>query len=189
MNFNLNDIKVAIESTPGGKAYSEFFQELAYKHFRKNKTFNFLDTNRKCVRYLLKYYNINNIDMASLYECVKKDPDIQNTQSRLYSQLTSIINQTRNQGEKNEDLVIKWFYNNYSDVKEIIKTSGEGSYIDMFQKIDLVMTLSDGEKYFIQVKPEGERITSRDKKSPANVYAYVDKDYNVRIEYKGGHNG
>jgi len=188
MYFNLNDIKYSIENTIGGNNYRMFFQDLSNKHSRKNKTFNFLNTNRKCVSYLLNYYGIDDIDMSSLYECVRNDPDIQNTQSYLHSQLTSIINGTRGEGEKNEDLVVKCLSKN-PYVKEIIKTSGEGSYIDMIQKIDLIIVLTNGKKHFVQVKPEGERITNWDKNSSADIYAFVNKHNEVKFEYKGAHNG
>ena len=181
MQINLNDIKYAVESTSYGREYDYFFRKIAKNRNNKIKTYNRLNTNRKCVRFLHQYYGIEKLDMKLLLKCVKNDPDILNTDSRLFKELAEIIDDTTYQGNKNEDVVIKHL-EKIDNVVLIEKVSGERSIKDMKEKIDIVCTLLTGKKINIQVKPDGEKVTEWDMNSKADCFAFVDK--NNKVEYK-----
>ena len=181
MQIHLNDIKYAIESTSHGREYDHWFRKIAENHNNRIKTYNFLNTNRKCVRFLHEYYGIETLDMGSLLQYVKDDPDILDTHSELFKKLSEIINGTTHQGNKSEDIVIEDL-KKFNDIVSIEKVSGERSVKDMKEKIDIVCISSSGEEINIQVKPRGEKITIWDKTSKANFFAFVDGNNNV--EYK-----
>ena len=179
---NLNEIKEAIEYDPYGKKYKQFFIGLENEYPKKNPTYSLLTTNRKGVNYLLGYYNIPGLDMEELYEQVTNDPDIRNTKSQLYIELTKITNSTWTKGEQNLNVVLKDL-KKQPGIKEVKNVSGLYEKKDMFDKVDIEIIMKNEKKFNIQVKPKNEKITNSDRNSKAHILASVDGTDKVSYEW------
>ena len=179
--FNLNAIKEALY-TVHGKKYTRLFRDLSNKHLM-NKTYSLMQSNRKGVNMLLLHYDISKLDMKALFDCVRNDSSIYDTNSELFIKMSRVVNATWNSGEATEDVVYQDLMNN-PKIISVRKTAGFGSRRDMFDKVDIECLLDDGKggrPCNIQVKPYTEKITDRDRNSKADVFAFVNGK-NVRYE-------
>jgi hypothetical protein len=170
--ITLNDIKEAIEYTEYGHQYKNFFITLSNESKSPNKTYSLLTTNRKCVKFLLDYYSISSLDMEMLFNRVSNDPDIKDTNSYLFKELSNVVNGTWASGETTEEIVIQ----NLKENPYIISVKGTGGLFskrDMFDKVDIECILTNGKQYNVQVKPWNEKITEKDRMSKADVFAFV----------------
>ena len=173
MNYiSLNQIKEEIEYTEYGEQYKRFFIDLSNESKSPNKTYSLLTTNRKCVKFLLDYYGISSLDMEMLFNRVSSDPDIKDTNSYLFKELSNVVNGTWKQGEETEDIVVRDLKNN-PEIASVKRTGGLFSKRDMFDKVDIECILTNRKQYNIQVKPWNEKITEKDRRSKANVFAFV----------------
>jgi len=177
--ITLNDIKEAIEYTEYGEQYKRFFIDLSNENLG-SKTYSLLTTNRKCVKFLLDYYGISSLDMEMLFNRVSNDPDIKDTNTHLFKELSNIVNGTWKQGEETEDIVVRDLKNNNS-IASVKRTGGLGSKRDMIDKVDIECILKNGKQLNIQVKPWNEKITEKDRMSKADVFAFVSGN---EIQYK-----
>jgi len=177
--ITLNDIKEAIEYTEYGEQYKRFFIDLSNEN-PGSKTYSLLTTNRKCVKFLLDYYGISSLDMEMLFNRVSNDPDIKDTNSHLFKELSNVVNGTWKQGEETEDIVVRDLKNNNS-IASVKRTGGLFSKRDMIDKVDIECILTNGKQLNIQVKPWNEKITEKDRMSKADVFAFVSGN---EIQYK-----
>jgi hypothetical protein len=170
-SYTLNDIKKAIEYTEYGEQYKRFFIDLSNENLG-SKTYSLLTTNRKCVKFLLDYYSISSLDMEMLFNRVSNDPDIKDTNSYLFKELSNVVNGTWASGETTEEIVIENLKKN-PYIISVKRTGGLGSKRDMIDKVDIECILTNGKQYNVQVKPWNEKITEKDRMSKANVFAFV----------------
>jgi hypothetical protein len=118
--------------------------------------------------------------MEMLFNRVSNDPDIKDTNSHLFKELSNIVNGTWKQGEETEDIVVRDLKNNNS-IASVKRTGGLGSKRDMIDKVDIECILTNGKQLNIQVKPWNEKITEKDRMSKADVFAFVSGN---EIQYK-----
>lgn len=174
--------KNALQDSPIGKKYKNFFIDLDKNSSSDIDFYSYASTNYTLGKKLLSWYNIphkNPLDqMKDLYQCVTNDPDILDPNSDVCKLMKEVIDACRKKGKRVENIGVD-ILRRLPEVCEANLVSGHKSKIDMYNKVDAIVTLINGKQYTFQIKTVDDlsqkfNVTETEKLSYADFFMFVD---------------